>query len=66
MTRLTLLLTVLAIPLLLEAQDPEPISYVLRFPEPHSHYVEVEATYPCEGRRSLDVYHIYITVFIRM
>ena len=57
MTRLALLLTVVAIPALLGAQDsnPEPISYVLSFPAPHSHYVEVEATYPCEGGQSVEL-----------
>ncbi len=32
------------------AQTPEPIRYTLRFPAPHTHYVEVEAVYPT-GRR---------------
>ena len=32
------------------AQAPEPIRYTLRFPAPHTHYVEVEALYPT-GRR---------------
>jgi predicted metalloprotease with PDZ domain len=32
------------------AQAPEPIRYTLRFPAPHTHYVEVEAVYPT-GRR---------------
>jgi len=32
------------------AQAPEPIRYTLRFPAPHTHYVEVEAMYPT-GRR---------------
>ena len=32
------------------AQHPEPIRYVLRFPAPATHYIEVEATYPTGGR----------------
>lgn len=32
------------------AQTPEPIRYTLRFPAPHTHYLEVEAVYPT-GRR---------------
>ena len=32
------------------AQVPEPIRYTLRFPAPHTHYLEVEAVYPT-GRR---------------
>ena len=32
------------------AQSVEPIRYTLRFPAPHTHYVEVEAVYPT-GRR---------------
>ena len=32
------------------AQAPEPIRYTLRFPAPHTHYLEVEAVYPT-GRR---------------
>ena len=33
----------------------EPIEYRLSFPAPESHYVEVEASFPLEGRSSLDV-----------
>ena len=34
----------------LGAQALEPIRYTLRFPAPHTHYVEVEATVPTAGR----------------
>jgi predicted metalloprotease with PDZ domain len=29
---------------------PAPVAYTLRFPAPHTHYIEVEATYPVAGR----------------
>jgi predicted metalloprotease with PDZ domain len=32
-----------------------PIAYVLRFPEPHTHYIEVDATFPAAGRDTLDL-----------
>ena len=32
------------------AQGPEPVRYTLRFPAPHTHYLEVQAVYPT-GRR---------------
>jgi predicted metalloprotease with PDZ domain len=38
------------------AQTLEPIRYTLRFPAPHTHYVEVEALLPTGGRPSLEVY----------
>jgi hypothetical protein len=34
----------------LEAQAQDPIRYTLRFPAPHTHYVDVEATYPTSVR----------------
>ncbi|MGE0361298.1 MAG: M61 family metallopeptidase [Vicinamibacterales bacterium] len=37
------------------AQSPEPIRYTLRFPAPHTHYLEVEATYPTGGRPQVDL-----------
>ena len=37
------------------AQAPEPISHVLRFPEPHSHYIEVETAVPAGGASSLEL-----------
>lgn len=33
----------------------EPIRYTLRFPAPHTHYVEIEATYPTGGRPQVDL-----------
>ncbi len=40
----------------LSAQALEPIRYTLRFPAPHTHYVEVEATIPAAGRPEVEVY----------
>ncbi len=40
----------------LEAQTLEPIRYTLRFPAPHTHYVEVEAAVPTSGRSEVEVY----------
>jgi predicted metalloprotease with PDZ domain len=37
------------------AQIPDPIRYTLSFPAPHTHYVEVEASYPTEGRSHIDL-----------
>ena len=37
------------------AQSLEPIRYTVSFPAPHTHYVEVEASYPTEGRPSIDL-----------
>ena len=37
------------------AQQPEPIRYVLRIPEPRSHYIDVEATYPSAGTSSVEL-----------
>ncbi|HEX5716204.1 MAG TPA: PDZ domain-containing protein [Thermoanaerobaculia bacterium] len=34
---------------------PEPISYTLRFPAPQTHYVEVEALVPTEGRPEVEL-----------
>ena len=33
----------------------EPIRYTVSFPAPHTHYVEIEASYPTEGRPSIDL-----------
>jgi predicted metalloprotease with PDZ domain len=38
------------------AQALEPIRYTLRFPAPHTHYVEVEASLPTGGRPQVEVY----------
>lgn len=40
----------------LHAQPLEPIRYTLRFPAPHTHYVEVEAAIPTAGRPQVDVF----------
>ena len=40
----------------LNAQAVEPIRYTLRFPAPHTHYVEVEASIPAAGRPDVEVY----------
>jgi predicted metalloprotease with PDZ domain len=37
------------------AQALDPIRYTLSFPAPHTHYVEVEASYPTEGRTHIDL-----------
>ena len=39
-----------------DAQALEPIRYTLRFPAPHTHYVEVEAAIPSGGRPQVEVY----------
>src|SRR5262245_38395381 len=36
-------------------QPSEPIRYTLRFPTPASHYVEVEALIPTDGRPSIEL-----------
>src|SRR5688572_16498549 len=40
----------------LGAQALEPIRYTLRFPAPHTHYLEVEAAIPTSGRAEVEVY----------
>lgn len=37
------------------AAMPEPISYTLRFPAPQTHYVEVEALVPTDGRPEVEL-----------
>src|SRR3954451_20245219 len=37
------------------AQMPEPIAYTLRFPAPQTHYVEVEARVPTDGRPEVEL-----------
>jgi hypothetical protein len=39
-----------------QAQAVDPIRYTLRFPAPHTHYVEVEAAIPTSGRAEVEVY----------
>lgn len=49
------------LPLEAQAQAPggprglPPIVYTLRFPAPHTHYVEVEAVYPTDGKRQVEL-----------
>ena len=40
----------------IRAQALEPIRYTLRFPAPHTHYVEVEAAIPASGHAEVEVY----------
>ena len=40
----------------LGAQALDPIRYTLRFPAPHTQYVDVEAAFPTSGRAEIDVY----------
>jgi predicted metalloprotease with PDZ domain len=37
------------------AQTLEPVRYTVSFPAPHTHYLEVEASYPTEGRPSIEL-----------
>ena len=37
------------------AQTLEPIRYTVSFPAPHTHYLEVDASYPTEGRAQIDL-----------
>jgi predicted metalloprotease with PDZ domain len=37
------------------AQTLEPIRYTVSFPAAHTHYLEVEASYPTEGRAAIDL-----------
>jgi predicted metalloprotease with PDZ domain len=37
------------------AQALEPIRYSVSFPFPHTHYAEIEASYPTEGRPSIEL-----------
>lgn len=40
----------------LGAQALDPIRYTLRFPAPHTHYLEVEAAIPTAGRAEVELY----------
>jgi predicted metalloprotease with PDZ domain len=40
----------------IDAQGIDPIRYTIRFPAPHTHYMEVEAVYPTAGRPQLDLF----------
>ena len=37
------------------AQTLEPIRYTVSFPAPHTHYVEIDAAYPTEGRPHIEL-----------
>ena len=37
------------------AQSLEPIRYTVSFPAPHTHYAEIEALYPTDGRPHIDL-----------
>lgn len=37
------------------AQTPSPVRYTVRFPEPQSHVIHVDATYPTDRRAQLDL-----------
>jgi predicted metalloprotease with PDZ domain len=50
---LAVLLVLCATPVF--AQTPEPIRYSLSFPAPHTHYIEVEASVPSQGRTHIDL-----------
>jgi predicted metalloprotease with PDZ domain len=40
----------------LHAQAADPIRYTLRFPAPHTHYVDVEAVYPTGRQPAIEIY----------
>ena len=40
----------------MDAQSKEPIRYTLRFPAPQTHYVEIDAIYPTDGRPQIDLF----------
>ena len=40
----------------IDAQSSEPIRYTLRFPAPHTHYLEVEGVYPTGGRPQIELF----------
>ena len=40
----------------MDAQSREPIRYTLRFPAPQTHYVEMDAGYPTDGRPQIDLF----------
>src|SRR5262245_27025569 len=42
-------------PLAFPAPAVEPITYTVRFPAPDQHVAEVEASYPTDGRASLEL-----------
>ena len=40
----------------IDAQGTDPIRYTVRFPEPQTHYMEVEAVFPTAGRPQVDLF----------
>ncbi|MEP6715772.1 MAG: PDZ domain-containing protein [Terriglobia bacterium] len=52
----------LAAPLLMSAAapmpatPPDPVRYIVRFPEPQRHYVSIEATFPTSGQSAIEVF----------
>ncbi|MGQ0735953.1 MAG: M61 family metallopeptidase [Acidobacteriota bacterium] len=40
----------------IDAQTQEPIRYTLRFPAPQTHYVEVDAVFPANGRPDIELF----------
>ena len=48
--------TVVSVGAVIDAQALDPIRYTLRFPAPHTHYLEVEAAIPTGGRAEVEVY----------
>jgi predicted metalloprotease with PDZ domain len=40
----------------IEAQATAPIRYTIRFPAPETHYMEIEAVYPTDGRPQIDLF----------
>jgi predicted metalloprotease with PDZ domain len=40
----------------IDAQANDPIRYTIRFPAPHTHYMDVEAVYPTAGRPHVDLF----------
>ncbi|MDA1093632.1 MAG: PDZ domain-containing protein [Acidobacteria bacterium] len=54
---ITMLLAVAATALTAQtrAQSVEPVAYTVRFPAPHTHYAEVDASIPTDGRDQVEV-----------
>jgi predicted metalloprotease with PDZ domain len=50
------LAAVMTAPGSLVAQSQDPIRYTLRFPAPHTHYLEVEAVFPTGGRPQIELF----------
>jgi predicted metalloprotease with PDZ domain len=53
---LSIAMLVMLAPSTLLAQAPDAIRYTLRFPAPHTHYVEVEASYPTSRQPAIEIY----------